>query len=920
MSTTTEAAPTKREPEPTPHHDSQEEEYESAEEIEGEYDEDEVEEIEIEEEVEEEEEVEDEEEEEEEDEDGVKKEKPLDDDEDRKNPQFIPKKGYFYEHDDRTKVEEENGEEAEEPVKKEEKPKKPADSVNKWSHDKFDEGEQAPKSSEELATLYGYDIRSEDQPPRARRRRRYGRGPTKYTRQWEDEEAYQKPRGGFRGRGVGRGNFRGSNRDRRRDSREEYDEDFPELGDSTTKVNKIEPNETKPVSKPTTPAAPFPKRSDSKEQQQPQPPPQHQAKRGPGGDERISRDNNGPPPRRDVRPSVRDYDRENESYSSRGGRGAGGRGGGNSRRGGRRNEFTNRNRYPNRRDYRDDTEYNEAPSNSNTNHSSRQGGGSSNNNRASYNNSYEGGRGDRDRDYGGPKPKPDSNRRGEQNQSRTIVNGTSSDSRPKPFVNEGKQEKAQHQHQPQQHRIPPFTNTEYPAPGRGGSNVNHRPPNNSGPNTSRTINDRQSSSYSEVVDDRHSREPNDGGEPQKEVRDLREKLNAMRMQKGYQGQNDRRSQIPPRLQQQQQQQQLDPSSKPRRYSTQRERPVQQQAIVTSGGMVIPNTVAPSIAHGVPNVVPVVTMADGVVPSTVAAYQQPPTYYEGTQVYEASASPVTGSGPSVSPSLWTPHASAYATAPYPSPPTAPQVPQAPYGDPTAFIGPGGPAIYAAPPQFLQDPTIINYSGPAPPFPPPYHAHPQGFQGYAQVTPAPPPEVYHGGVTYYSTQNQIQRPPMMAPQKRPKSVLQLVEPPEKSRMDKGPKDSQQHLEHQQSELVGMNPIPETTSEAELSKKMEEASLEPQETVERNPSPHREFNEETSWAEEMELTSPTSLYPEGNHFGIQKEDIKEPVTEKEVASPKEASDSANQAPPPPAEEAPKDGKTSTPKEEKEPVSSTE
>lgn len=28
--------------------------------------------------------------------------KPLDDDEDRKNPQYIPKKGTFYEHDDRT--------------------------------------------------------------------------------------------------------------------------------------------------------------------------------------------------------------------------------------------------------------------------------------------------------------------------------------------------------------------------------------------------------------------------------------------------------------------------------------------------------------------------------------------------------------------------------------------------------------------------------------------------------------------------------------------------------------------------------------------------------------------------------------------------------------------------------------------------
>lgn len=89
--------------------------------------------------------------------------------------------------------------------------------------------------------------------------------------------------------------------------------------------------------------------------------------------------------------------------------------------------------------------------------------------------------------------------------------------------------------------------------------------------------------------------------------------------------------MPPRMQQQQQPapQQIDTSSKPRRYSTQREqRPVQQQAIVTTGGMVIPNTVAPVMAQGVPNMVPVVTMAEGVVPSTVAAY--PPTnYYEGS---------------------------------------------------------------------------------------------------------------------------------------------------------------------------------------------------------------------------------------------------------------------------------------------------
>jgi protein CASC3 len=33
------------------------------------------------------------------------KEKKLDDDEDRRNPQYIPKRGTFYEHDDRTATE-----------------------------------------------------------------------------------------------------------------------------------------------------------------------------------------------------------------------------------------------------------------------------------------------------------------------------------------------------------------------------------------------------------------------------------------------------------------------------------------------------------------------------------------------------------------------------------------------------------------------------------------------------------------------------------------------------------------------------------------------------------------------------------------------------------------------------------------------
>ena len=44
----------------------------------------------------------------------------------------------------------------------------------KWGHDRFRLEEQYPKSKHELIETYGYDIRNEDGPPRARRRRRYG--------------------------------------------------------------------------------------------------------------------------------------------------------------------------------------------------------------------------------------------------------------------------------------------------------------------------------------------------------------------------------------------------------------------------------------------------------------------------------------------------------------------------------------------------------------------------------------------------------------------------------------------------------------------------------------------------------------------------------------------------------------------------
>ena len=60
--------------------------------------------------------------------------------------------------------------------KTEKEPKKKVwqDKKERWTHDRFNDSDQAPKSRTELIATYGYDIRNEDGPPRARRRRRYG--------------------------------------------------------------------------------------------------------------------------------------------------------------------------------------------------------------------------------------------------------------------------------------------------------------------------------------------------------------------------------------------------------------------------------------------------------------------------------------------------------------------------------------------------------------------------------------------------------------------------------------------------------------------------------------------------------------------------------------------------------------------------
>ncbi|XP_049267788.1 protein CASC3 isoform X2 [Rhipicephalus sanguineus] len=156
--------------------------------------------------------------------------KVLDFDEDKRNPQYIPKKGAFYQHDDRMVGDEDSSEvpeEKNEDDKGARRQKKLWHDEGVWGHDMYREEEQGPKTSAELVSIYGYDIRTELMPPRARRRRRYGRGPNKYQRNWEDEEAYTPRSGSGRGGGA-----RGGRRTRGGShigNPPFHDEDFPDL-------------------------------------------------------------------------------------------------------------------------------------------------------------------------------------------------------------------------------------------------------------------------------------------------------------------------------------------------------------------------------------------------------------------------------------------------------------------------------------------------------------------------------------------------------------------------------------------------------------------------------------------------------------------------------------------------------------------
>nr|XP_027197671.1 probable serine/threonine-protein kinase DDB_G0282963 isoform X2 [Dermatophagoides pteronyssinus] len=66
------------------------------------------------------------------------------------------------------------------------------DSGEKWHHDKFNVDDQKPKTREELIEIYGYDIRTETEAPRLNRRSKYGKGPQRYSRRSDDENAYAK--------------------------------------------------------------------------------------------------------------------------------------------------------------------------------------------------------------------------------------------------------------------------------------------------------------------------------------------------------------------------------------------------------------------------------------------------------------------------------------------------------------------------------------------------------------------------------------------------------------------------------------------------------------------------------------------------------------------------------------------------------
>ncbi|XP_036943626.1 protein CASC3 isoform X2 [Acanthopagrus latus] len=214
----------------------------------------------------------------------------LDDDEDRKNPAYIPRKGLFFEHDVRGHAQEE------------ERPKgrnrKLWKDEGRWEHDKFREEEQAPKSREELIAIYGYDIRngggSGDRSYRQRRPRQ-NTSPSRDKR-WRD--GGERPvRSWQSGGGLNRGGA---------------------PAPSSTHPSSISPSSAQRSSNPSRPP---PSRSRPSHQNQMHLPPQNQFRNNESNPPQVHpRERQSPK----APPEPTDKDR---GVVGRGGRGGGGRGG-----------------------------------------------------------------------------------------------------------------------------------------------------------------------------------------------------------------------------------------------------------------------------------------------------------------------------------------------------------------------------------------------------------------------------------------------------------------------------------------------------------------------------------------------------------------------------------------------------------------
>jgi hypothetical protein len=80
----------------------------------------------------------------------------------KKDPANIPRKGYFFEHDNRDGDDDNAKEKRPGQRRRFERFSAARGNINdKWTHDRFDERQQQPKSRSELVKRYGYDIREE---------------------------------------------------------------------------------------------------------------------------------------------------------------------------------------------------------------------------------------------------------------------------------------------------------------------------------------------------------------------------------------------------------------------------------------------------------------------------------------------------------------------------------------------------------------------------------------------------------------------------------------------------------------------------------------------------------------------------------------------------------------------------------------